>query len=320
MSKSNLCSAVIILMLTCAVTPSVHAQFTVTSEDFQASQAIVDKIADRNADQGDPEAFLVTVTPEEYMKVAKELGETLEIDKTTFFADAKGNFAIEAESPQGKMTMVYKEREQTMNQIMWAQKKVIKTSVAEMKKMRQGATDARSQMQNNMPGLEGMFEGMTDEEKAAAQRSLPGFLSGGSAKPKPTVKRTNKTRSILGHRATLHIVTMGGGGRTGIWAAKDDSELAERLRKVTEKSEAVFGMQDDDDMDEMKLLGGKVPLESVTVERGPWGGTLSVAVHRTTGMDKGNPPRKPFHVPGKSEGFRTGSMMDEMPDMGRRKH
>lgn len=317
MSRSNLCSAVIILMLTCAVTSSVHAQLTVTSEEFQVPQTLVDEIFDRNADQDDPEAFLVTVTPEAYMKIAKESGETLEIDKTTFFADAKGDFAVETVSPEGKMTMVYKEREQTMNQIIWAEKKVIKTSVAEMKKMRRGATDARSRMQKNMPDLNAMFEGMTDEEKAAAQRSLPGFLGGGSARPKPTVKRTNKTRTILGHRATLYIVTMSSGELKGIWAAKEDSELAERFRKFAEKSEAVFGMQDDDDMDEMELLGGKYPLESVTIERGQWGGTLSVEVHRTTRIDKGNPPRKPFYVPGKAEGFKTGSMMDEMPDMSR---
>ena len=166
MSRSNLCSAVIILMLTCAVTSSVHAQLTVTSEEFQAPQTLVDVIVDRNADQDDPEAFLVTVTPEAYMKIAKESGETLEIDKTTFFADAKGDFAVETVSPEGKMTMVYKEREQTMNQIIWAEKKVIKTSVAEMKKMSRGATDARSRMQKNMPDLNAMFEGMTDEEKA----------------------------------------------------------------------------------------------------------------------------------------------------------
>ncbi len=320
MSKSNLCSAVVVLLLTCVVTSSVHAQLTVTSEEFQVPQTLIDEMADRNADQDDLEAFLVTVTPEQYMKTAKELGETLEIDKTTFFADAKGNFAVEAVSPQGKMTMVYKEREQTMNQILWAEKKVIKSDVAEMKKMRQGAADAGGQMQENMPDLNAMFEGMTDEEKVAAQRSLPGFLDRGSAKPKPTVKRTNKKRTILGQSATLYIVTTSRGELKGIWAAKDDSELAERFRKIAEKSEAVFGMQDDDDVDELELLGGKYPLESVTVERGSWGSTLSVEVHRTTGIDKGNPPRKPFYIPGTAEGFRTGSMMDEMPDMSRRRH
>ena len=319
MSKSNFCSAAIVLLITCAVTSSVHAQLTVTSEEFQVPQTLIDRIADRNTNQGDPEAFLVSVPPEEYMKTAKELGETLEIDKTTFFADGKGNFSVEALSPQGKMTMVYKEREQTMNQILWAEKKVIKSSVAEMKKMRQGATDAMSQTQKNMPDLDQMFEGMTDEEKAAAKRSLPGFMVGQTAKPKPTVKRTNKKRKILGQSATLYIVKMSGDELKGIWASKDDSELAERFRKATEKSEAVFGMQDDDDRDELELLGGKYPLESVTVEQGPWGGTLSVAVHRTTGIDKGNPPRKPFYVPGKAEGFETGSMMDRMPDMSGRK-
>lgn len=280
---------------------SVPAQFTIVLEEVNVPEHVVQKVADDRKCSTSED--MAGIPGSEYLQVAENMGKIPDTEKTTINVDRKGLFAAETIGPNGKMTMVYNGK---FNMIMWDMKKVIQTTPEEMKGMATQAESMMGQVQKNMPDISKFLDNanLTEEQKASAMRAMPGmFGNKQTVQSKPTVKVTDKTRTILGMPATLYLIKEGNITK-GIWASDVDKELAKKYREVGEKFEAMIPMKKKE-TDEWELLPEKHPLEKVEVFEGGYS-RMGVKVSITKEINRGNPPAKAYYVPGKADGFQVG--------------
>lgn len=275
---------------------SAHAQYTIVQEQINVPQFVAEKVAeDNNCSTSEDLAGIHGI---KYIQAAKKMGKNLQTEMTTIHIDIKGLFAIQT----NMMSMVYNGK---FNLIMWDRKKVIQMTHEEVTGMAKQAKILMEQLQKNMPDMSKLFDNanLTEEQKAAAMQAMPGILRNNmTAKPGPTVKGTNKKRTILGMPSKLYLIKDGNKTK-GVWASSSNKGLAKKFTELAIKFKDIASMNNNETL-EWELLPGKCPLEIVEVLSS--GHRMSVKLTLTKEIKKGNPPATAFVVPGKAEGFQVG--------------
>ncbi len=241
---------------------------------------------------------------------AAALGEPVEFDSITIYVNSAGDMASVSIGPDGKVKFVYKNATETIHVIQYNEKRVMFAEKKDVQETTKQAADVMSDMNKRMAeAMKGA--NLTKEQEEAARRYLPGF--GKSEEDDATVEATSKTRSHLDRTMKLFVVRKGPKTKA-IWAASDDKDLEHTFRTMSKRMRDMVSMGKQE-KDEAELLpAGYYPLESVEIESGSFGGR-EIDVRETLSIQRGNPGKEPFYVPGKADGFTVSSFKEAMSGM-----
>lgn len=296
-------------LLLVAIAGSSQAQYIMKQVQGRVPASAVMALGE-NSDSPDG-AFYASLTKEQYYEKAQELGEKIEETTSVVYVDGQ-NFAAETEAMGDKITMIYHENGDIFI-VNWKQKKVIKTSLDELKNMQKSAMDMMGQTSGAMPDMESILSSLPEENRKAAMDALkkmgkqPGAM--GMPEEKPEIEKTGKTKEMLGHETTLYLISQGPKTR-GVWVAKDDPQLVETFMKLAETFKAAMPMKNDE-AEDWELIPNTFPMQTVTHSQRSF--KPSVRIEYLASLEKKQPPKEKLIPPGKDQGFTEGTMMDMMP-------
>ncbi|MFQ5544258.1 MAG: hypothetical protein ACE5FY_07915 [Nitrospiria bacterium] len=305
---------------------SLNAQYIIEEIEYQIpiSHSLFPETEENSgSDLSEQDAidFFLNLPIRKLKEAAVAEGGRIRKEKQTIYSDGD-NFAIETQSDEGKETMVLDMKTGTSHTIMWAQKMVIEANPKDLEKIQKMAESSAEKtfeaMSKNMPPemLRLMKEEMEKEKEKAKVR----------AKNKSPVKRlarpTGRKKKLHGFDCEEYRINKSE-SVTIIWASRDESGITKALNRFSEKLDnlyASFDDEGDDDIDGWTLVPGRLPVEVRTFTRtmmmdgppmmmGMDGPALTVRV--LTKIEKKKPSTGIFKVPGKKEGFKTVSVLEQ---------
>jgi hypothetical protein len=285
----------------------MKAQYIVEQNEYDVPVSYELFPEDVEFDGPEDEGNFILNIPESKLKEAA-LAEGLEIseEKTIMYLDGE-NFAIETESEDmGKMTVVSDIQKGIMYIIMWSQKKVMQMTAEEMAKMEKESQNATDKMLQNIP----------PEMRKQVMEQME--LEKSKAPVKYNARPTGKKMNLYGFNCEEYRVEMDE-ELISIWASSSNAGIAKEFERVSNKYDKIF-KSDDEDIDEWKLVPGKVPVQVRTYSLSMMMGDPVLNIRNVTKIENKKPSPDKFRVPGKKEGFTKGSiqdiMMQMMPDEG----
>jgi len=279
-----------------------QAQWIIKTEQFEVPPPIAKKATAKYGS--------VSKTPTAaFAALAKAAGQELAADQTTIYVRANGDYAAESNALQGKTKFVYDNKTESFSIVQYDEKKVMTGTRKDIKKTTEQAATAMSDIEKRM--AEAMKNAnLTEEQKKAASRYLPGFKN--QAQEEAKVEDTGDTAKLL-DRLVRRFVIRKSDEVTTVWAANDDRRLAQTARDIQSnmKSMVKMGREEKDELEH--LPAGYYPLDIITEQSGM--GRRDVRINRTTEITPGDPGTKPFYVPGPKEGFEVVTLQDAMRGM-----
>ena len=281
---------------------AIQAQWTIKTEQFDVPSAIAQKAATKYG--------AISKTPAAaFAELAKAAGRELQLNQTTIYVRANGDYAAETKALEGNTKFVYNNKTKSFSIVQYDQKKVMTGTRTEIEQTTKQAASMMSDLEKTM--AEAMKNAnLTEEQKKAAMSYLPGLKK--EPEKQAQIEDTGDTMQLIGRRVKRFVMKQPGEVTT-VWAANDDQRLAKVARDIqgNMKSMLKMGRQK---KNEIELLpSGYYPLDTITEESGMVG--PDVKVNRTIEIVAGNPGAKPFTVPGKKDGFEVTTLQDAMQGM-----
>jgi hypothetical protein len=284
-----------IFFLTAAV-GTTHAQYIIhqVEYDLPVSYELIPEDVEFESED-DEVAFFLNLPAEKLRSAAIAEGREISEQKTTIYIDG-GNVAVESISDEmGRTTLVSDTKTGVLYYVLWSQKRVMEMKPGDMEKMREKALE-------NLPAE------MREQARAEMEKETKRKPNRYNARP------TGKKMNLSGFDCEQYLANTDE-GMVSIWAANDRSGVVGEVDRASQKLEELFQTEEDDEVDEWDLVPGKIPVE---VRR--YSGVVMMEepilrIQAITKIQKKKPSAEKFKVPGESEGFTRGSMMDMMMQM-----
>jgi len=220
-------------------------------------------------------------------------------EKATTYIDGN-NFAVETESDEmGKFTMVLNTKTGLMYSIMWEEKKVLEMNANDIKEIEDRTKSITEQMLNNLP--EEYREQVLTEMKKEEPEPKNEF----------EIVSTGKKMELFGFRCDGYNAYQGEEVMF-IWASDDKVGIVKEIKSISEKFDKIFKNDDEDDINEWDLIPGKIPVQVIKISSSGMYGEPVMNIVSITNIEKKQPPKDKFYIPGDKEGFSRSTMMDMM--------
>jgi len=303
MNNSKLILRIFIAFVFFTFANGLKAQYIIEQIEYEIPVSYELIPEDAEFERQEDEINYILNIPESKLKEAA-LAEGLELkeEKSTIYIDGD-NFAVETESEDtGKMTMLSDMKTGVMYVIMWTQKKVVEMKQEDMDEMAEESKAMSEKMLENL-SPEIRKQVMAEMQKEKNKSPL-----------KYDVLPTGKKKKIYGFNCEEYRVNKGEDVIT-IWASNDKSGVLKEVSRISKKLDELSRSSDDEEVDEWQLVPGKIPVQVVTYTYSMMMGDPILAIQAITKIEKKKPSADKFRVPGKNEGFTSGSMMDMMQIM-----
>lgn len=240
--------------------------------------------------------------PEEVLKESalRDYGD-IEIIKSTIYIDGE-NFAMESESnEEGKTLIILDHTKTILYYVLWSQKKIFEMSKEDMEEMRLEAEAVVQEILDQLP------PDMREQARASMEEEKKRMRAPGQ------VESTGKSMKKYGYECDQYMIESDD-KIIAVWATDDKSGLSKIVRGISDKLSDIFPDEDEEEIDEWKLLPGKIPIE-VRLYRLNQIDMPKIEIQAITGMKATKPPAEIFIPPGASEGFTKSSMKELMHQM-----
>ncbi len=220
-------------------------------------------------------------------------------EKTVIYIDGD-NLAVESQSEEGNISMVSNFNEKKFYLIYWPMKKVVVMTREDFEKTQQQAQNIADKMLEGLsPEMRQKIEAEMAKEKATQARPWKVNATGVKGQ-----KYGFDCEQYLAERPDELIL---------IWATDQYPEVVEKARTISEKLDAVFP-EDELETDEWELVAGKVPVEVRRFETDEMGNPV-ISVLAIERIEKAQPPKEKFAVPGADQGFTHTTLQEFMQEM-----
>lgn len=223
-----------------------------------------------------------------------------------------GKFRMDMHAPVGKISTIIREDLDKMYNVMWAQKKYMEMSLAEIRQMRKGVMQNMPQMQN-MPDISKMLEKLPPE---AREKALEAMIKAGqmqemhgqktSDEPQ-NAEKTGRKKTINGFHCEEWIMRKGNDISIH-WVTAAKPELAKMIKDFSRTFGQGLGMYRENEEAEKEiwqLVPGTIPIESRKFQQN----RMELEITRVEKIEQKLLNSKTFEVP---KNFEPGSMFDMM--------
>ncbi len=277
---------------------STYAQFIMEEKEYHIPVNYDLLPEDTEFENPVDEAKYFLNLPEERLRAG---AMDIEESTSTMYFDGE-NFAAEMVSAEeGKVTSIYDSNKKILYYVLWEQKKVFQMTGEDMKQM-QKDTEA---MKNKM------MEGLSPEMRMQVEEQMKM-----DAKPKKSkVTSTGKKEKKYGFDCNQYLVESEEEIKM-IWATDDLPGLRNSFEGFIKKMSAVFPSMEESEKDDWDLVGGKIPVETLTMMSSiDMMGTPEIEITALTKIKQTKPPSDKFVPPTAADGFSYGSMKNMMSQM-----
>jgi len=304
MKLYQITAATFVILFACALTPPLLAQGAIVEQVQNTfNQNLLYEVAGEEFQDAN---FFLNLDLNQLKAKAKEIAEEPETDKFTLYIQGQ---MLRMDSPDAisGFTVIIRKDLGMMYFINRAKNTVVEMSMAEMKKMAEGAQQMASEMQKNMPDMEAMLKNLPPEKRAEIEKALKAqgqqMPSSGGEKSKPSLTSTGRTKTInqfacAEYRATQDDET------TAIWASSANPRMAKLFHEFSKEFKNSLGVKGEDSPEEL-LPPDKFPVLTLT-----YSGT-ELSTTEITSVKETSIPLATFEE-FKNPKLKKGTMMDMM--------
>jgi hypothetical protein len=193
-----------------------------------------------------------------------------------------------------------------------AKNAVAEMSLAEMKKMSEGAQQLASELQKNMPDLEAMLKNVPPEKRAEIEKALKAqgrqMPPSSDEKSKISLTSTGRTKTINQFACTEYRAIQDD-ETTAIWASSSNPRMAKLFHEFAKEFKNTMGIKTEDSPEEL-LPPDKFPVLTLTYSEGS-----ELRAAEITSIKETNIPLATFEE-FKNPKLKKGTMMDMMDTRG----
>ncbi|MFQ5825582.1 MAG: hypothetical protein ACE5JB_16200 [bacterium] len=320
MRNFNICFAAIAFLLAFSVTHSAMAQSGViiesidkTFDEAAFSELYTDSQIWDNAKLR-TKTFLET-NLDKLEKVAIEIGQPPEVEKTKMYIQGKGNmFRVDSESSDDrKMTIIFDKNLGMMFQINWSEMTKSKMSVEDMKKMSKGVQD----FAKNMPSdTESMLKYLPKDQQEKIKKALEAqgydFQESSGKGEKSTITATGNKKDFKNFPNCSEFRGVVEGNKHFLmWAYGGNPGLSKMFHELDKEFENSFGIDDEEKEPYALLPKDKFPVLTITYEENIMTSQMDYQVYKTLKVEETDIPLSIFQAY-KDPNLKEVSMMDAM--------
>jgi hypothetical protein len=250
----------------------------------------------------DEALFFLGMEPAKLIEAAKSSGDEIQMMESVIYLKGS-DFAFESNSEAGKITLISVESSNKLYMVMWDMKQVLVITPEEVGAMKEQADNYAEEMIKNLP-----------PEMQEQVREQMATDHGSEASPDYEVQETGRTKIVHGFDCAEYLLESDG-HMMMIWAAEDQTGLADQVAAITDKFKQMFP-DEGDEMDEWDLMAGKIPVEVLDYYESLTAmGEPGIVLSMIEGIKNTNPPNSAFIPPGTEQGFTYTSFSEFMKQM-----